>query len=99
MTSVTRGRTAAIVALVVGVLSPLVEVHWARLRAARPLAAHDATAVAGSLPLVTPLARRSPGYDLPQSPVHCTNPSARRPSSSSAGRGDAAACTSGAVGC
>ncbi|HEV2749357.1 MAG TPA: sugar ABC transporter permease [Gemmatimonadales bacterium] len=66
MTALTRRRTAAIVALVAGALSPLVAVHWARTRAARALATHDATAVAGYLPLVTPPARGSADYDLPQ---------------------------------
>jgi len=66
MTSVTRRRTAAISALVAGALSALGAVHWARTRAARTLATHDAAAVAGYLPLVTPLARGSADYDLPQ---------------------------------
>jgi multiple sugar transport system permease protein len=66
MTALTRGRAAAIMALLAGALSPLVAVHWARTRAARTLATHDATAVAGYLPLVTPSARGSVDYDLPQ---------------------------------
>ena len=66
MTALTRRRAAASVALIAGALSLLVAVHWARIRAARTLATHDATAVAGYLPLVTPPARGSADYDLPQ---------------------------------
>ena len=62
----TRRRLAAMIALVAGAVSPLVAVHWARVRAARTIATHDATAVAAYLPLVTPAARGSADYDLPQ---------------------------------
>ena len=66
MTSIARRRTAAIIALAASALSPLGAVHWARMRAARTLATHEASAVAGYLPLVTPAARGSADYDLPQ---------------------------------
>lgn len=66
MNTLTRPRLAATIALATGVVSPLVAVHWARVRAARTLATHDAAAVAAYLPLVTPAARGSADYDLPQ---------------------------------
>ena len=66
MSSLAGRRLAAMIALATGAVSPLVAVHWARVRAARTLATHDATAVAAYLPLVTPAARGGADYDLPQ---------------------------------
>jgi len=56
----------AVAALALAVLSPLGVVHWARSRAARDLAEHDATAVAAYLTLVTPSVPGGVDYDLPR---------------------------------
>ncbi|HKW40079.1 MAG TPA: sugar ABC transporter permease [Gemmatimonadales bacterium] len=72
-----RWRVVAVVGVAAGLSAPLAVVHWARERAARALAKHDATAVAAYLALVTPGARSQRGgaggagapgadYSLPQ---------------------------------
>lgn len=66
MTAPARWRVVAVVALAVAVGPSLSVVRWARSRAARALAERDATAVAAYLALVTPGARGSADYDLPQ---------------------------------
>ena len=66
MTPRARARWAAVVALGAAALLPSLAAHWARARAARVLAARDATAAAGYLATVTPAARGGGGYDLPQ---------------------------------
>ncbi|HVH69204.1 MAG TPA: sugar ABC transporter permease [Gemmatimonadales bacterium] len=72
MTTLSRWRIAAMVALAASVTTPLAALYWTRARVARALADHDATAVAAYLALVTPGARRgevgagSADYSLPQ---------------------------------
>ena len=66
MTALARWRAGTLVAMAAGVLVPLALAHWARGRYERALAAHDATAAAAYLAIVTPPARGGAGYDLPQ---------------------------------
>src|SRR3989449_7439 len=66
MTALARWRAGALVAMAAGALLPLVLAQRARGRYERALAAREATAAAGYLTIVTPLARGGAGYDLPQ---------------------------------
>src|SRR5881409_2159401 len=66
MTAFARWRAEALVAMAAGALLPLVLAQRARGRYERALAAREATAAAGYLTIVTPLARGGAGYDLPQ---------------------------------
>jgi multiple sugar transport system permease protein len=66
MTSRARARWGALVALAAAALLPPAAADRARKRAERVLAARDATAAAGYLAIVTPMARSGGGYDLPQ---------------------------------
>jgi len=67
MTALARRRVGALVAMVVGALLPLALAQRVRGRYERALAAHDATAAAAYLTIVTPpLTRGGAGYDLPQ---------------------------------
>lgn len=66
MRPLVRWRGVAVLGLAAGLLLPLTAVYWARARAGRALAERDATAVAGYLALVTPAARQSADYNLPQ---------------------------------
>src|SRR5437588_6258699 len=61
-----RGRWAALVALAAATLLPLTAARRVRARWDRGLAARDASAAAGYLAIVTPMARSGGGYDLPQ---------------------------------
>src|SRR5437588_466252 len=66
MTARARGRWAALVALAAATLLPLTAARRVRARWDRGLAARDASAAAGYLAIVTPMARSGGGYDLPQ---------------------------------
>ncbi len=66
MTAFTRWRAGALVAMAAGALLPLGLAQRVRGRYERALAAREATAAAGYLTIVTPLARGGTGYDLPQ---------------------------------
>src|SRR5438105_2474566 len=66
MTARARGRWAALVALAAATLLPLTAARRMRARWDRGLAARDASAAAGYLAIVTPMARSGGGYDLPQ---------------------------------
>src|SRR5213593_1710882 len=64
MTAFARWRAEALVAMAAGALLPLVLGQRVRGRYERALAAREATAAAGYLTIVTPLARGGAGYDL-----------------------------------
>src|SRR5204863_159375 len=66
MTLRARARWAAVLGLAAAALLPPAAARWARARGERELAARDATAAAGYLAIVTPMARSGSGYDLPQ---------------------------------
>ncbi|PYP46645.1 MAG: hypothetical protein DMD50_07395 [Gemmatimonadetes bacterium] len=66
MTARARGRAGALLALAAGALLPLALANRVRNGYERTLAARNATATAAYLTIVTPLARRGAGYDLPQ---------------------------------
>src|SRR2546430_15791168 len=66
MTPWARARWGAVVALGAAALLPSLGAHWERARGTRVLAARDATAAAGYLATVTPVARSGGEYDLPQ---------------------------------
>ena len=66
MTAFARWRAGALVAMAAGALLPLVLGQRVRGRYERALAAREATAAAGYLTIVTPLARGGAGYDLAQ---------------------------------
>ena len=66
MTPRARARWVAVVGLAAAALLPAAAANWARARSERVLAARDATAAAGYLAIVTPMARSGGGYDLPQ---------------------------------
>ena len=66
MTARARGRADALLALAAGALLPLALANRVRNGYERTLAARNATATAAYLTIVTPLARRGAGYDLPQ---------------------------------
>src|SRR5882762_6606347 len=61
-----RWRAAVLFAMSAGALLPLALAQRAHSGYERTLAARDATAAAAYLTIVTPLARRGAGYDLPQ---------------------------------
>src|SRR3989441_1958360 len=66
MTAVARWRGGALLAMAAGALLPLALAKRVRSGYERTLAARNATATAAYLTIVTPLARRGAGYDLPQ---------------------------------
>ena len=66
MTAFTRWRAGTLAAMAAGALLPLGLAQRVRGRYERALAAREATAAAGYLTIVTPLARGGAGYDLPQ---------------------------------
>ena len=66
MTLLARVRAGAILALVVGATLPIAATQWVRGRYERAQAVREAPAAAAYLAMVTPLARNSAGYDLPQ---------------------------------
>ena len=66
MTLRARARWVAVLGLAAAALLPPAAARWARDRGERELAARDATAAAGYLSIVTPMARSGSGYDLPQ---------------------------------
>src|SRR2546428_9015802 len=66
MTAVARWRGGALLAMAAGALLPLALAKRVRSGYERTVAARNATATAAYLTIVTPLARRGAGYDLPQ---------------------------------
>ncbi len=66
MTAQARWRAGALLAMAAGALLPLALARRARSGYERTLAARNATAAAAYLTIVTPVARRGAGYDLPQ---------------------------------
>jgi len=66
MTSRVRARWVAVFGLAAAALLPPAAAQWARARWQRELAARDASAAAGYLAIITPMARGGGGYDLLQ---------------------------------
>jgi len=66
MTPRARARRAAVLGLAAAALLPPAAAHWTRARWQRELATRDASAAAGYLAIVTPMARGGGGYDLLQ---------------------------------
>jgi multiple sugar transport system permease protein len=66
MTSRVRARGIAVLGLAAAALLPPAAAQWTRARWQRELAARDASAAAGYLAIITPMARGGGGYDLLQ---------------------------------